>query len=72
MSETGAKKVFISDLHMGDERALHGTDSGLPYGWLRANIPLAAEFLEEQLRSDDVEEVVILGICSTGGLFPRT
>ena len=70
MSEHGAKKVFISDLHMGDERALHGTDSGLPYGWLRANIPLAAEFLEEQLRSDDVEEVVILGDLFDGWVIP--
>ena len=70
MSEHGAKKVFISDLHMGDGRALHGTDTRYPYGWLRANIPLAAEFLEEQLRSDDVEEVVVLGDLFDGWVIP--
>jgi UDP-2,3-diacylglucosamine pyrophosphatase LpxH len=70
MGENGAKKVFISDLHMGDGRALHGTDSGFPYGWLRANIPLAAKFLEEQLRSDDVEEVVVLGDLFDGWVIP--
>jgi UDP-2,3-diacylglucosamine pyrophosphatase LpxH len=70
MSENGAKKVFISDLHMGDERALHGTDTPHPYGWLRANIPLVEQFLRAQLESQDVEEVVVLGDLFDGWVIP--
>jgi hypothetical protein len=65
-----SKKVFISDLHMGDERALHGTDTRYPYGWLRANIPPVGQFLRAQLESQDVEEVVVLGDLFDGWVIP--
>jgi UDP-2,3-diacylglucosamine pyrophosphatase LpxH len=53
------KKIFISDIHMGDDRSFQ---SQYPYGWFRRdNIQKLAKFLDEQLDSDDVEKVVILG-----------
>jgi UDP-2,3-diacylglucosamine pyrophosphatase LpxH len=32
-----------------------------PYGWFKNNIPILAEFLDDQLNALDVKEVVILG-----------
>lgn len=57
------KRIFISDIHMGDDRSLLHDPPGhpYPYGWLRDNIPKLATFLAEQLRANDVGEVVILG-----------
>jgi UDP-2,3-diacylglucosamine pyrophosphatase LpxH len=52
------KKIFISDIHLGDGRSFA---SPHPYGWTRSNIPNLANFLEEQLLANDVAEVVILG-----------
>jgi UDP-2,3-diacylglucosamine pyrophosphatase LpxH len=52
------KRIFISDIHMGEERSMRGPN---PYGWFKKNIPLLRDFLAEQLKADDVKEVVILG-----------
>ncbi len=52
------KRIFISDIHMGDERSLTGSH---PYCWFDKNIPFLADFLDKQLHSPDVKEVVILG-----------
>ncbi len=58
MAAAGTKKIFISDIHLGDARSFAGT---YPYGWFRTNIPHLASFLTEQFNAPDVAEVVILG-----------
>ncbi len=58
MTPNGKKKIFISDIHLGDERSLAQPH---PYGWIGSNIPNLANFLEEQLNAPDVGELVILG-----------
>ena len=61
MTNAGMKKIFISDIHMGDERSQAGPN---PYGWFRSNISNLANFLDEQLdayKASEVSEVVILG-----------
>jgi UDP-2,3-diacylglucosamine pyrophosphatase LpxH len=52
------KRIFISDIHMGDENSI--TDPK-HYGWFKKNIPVLRNFLDEQLKATDVKEVVILG-----------
>jgi DNA repair exonuclease SbcCD nuclease subunit len=58
MAPARTKKIFISDIHMGDARSFAKT---YPYGWFRSNIPHLANFLNEQLSAPEVAEVVILG-----------
>lgn len=58
MTPEGTRKIFISDIHLGDERSLQQPN---PYGWIGSNISNLANFLEEQLNASDLEEVVILG-----------
>lgn len=58
MTTAGNKKIFISDIHMGDARSFAEPH---PYGWFRHNIQNLADFLTEQLNAPQVEEVVILG-----------
>jgi predicted phosphodiesterase len=55
----GKKQIFISDIHMGDERSMK--PSPHPYGWLIKNIAKLTNFLSEQLKDPDVGQVVILG-----------
>ncbi len=63
------KKIFVSDIHMGDERSLKPDDSycsdkGLHrYGWLGAErADKFAEFLQSCVLNDsEVQELVILG-----------
>lgn len=50
------KKIFISDIHMGDDRSINNG-----YGWLNQNIAIVANFLDELLKSQEVSEVIILG-----------
>jgi UDP-2,3-diacylglucosamine pyrophosphatase LpxH len=52
------KRVFISDIHMSDERSMTAQN---PYCWFKKNIRILERFLDEQLQSTDVKEVVILG-----------
>jgi UDP-2,3-diacylglucosamine pyrophosphatase LpxH len=65
MTNAGTKKIFISDIHMGDDRSQETSQPGrYPYGWFRCNIPKLANFLSEQLNAynaSEVSEVVILG-----------
>jgi UDP-2,3-diacylglucosamine pyrophosphatase LpxH len=58
MTTAGAKKIFISDIHLGDARSFGGAH---PYGWCRSNIPHLADFLSEQVSAPEAPEVVILG-----------
>jgi UDP-2,3-diacylglucosamine pyrophosphatase LpxH len=52
------KRIFISDIHMGDARSMSAPN---PYVWFKDNIALLARFLDDQLTAPDVKEVVILG-----------
>jgi predicted phosphodiesterase len=56
------KRIFISDIHMGDERSMKPSPQHPhPYGWLRKNIISLTKFLSETLQAQDVGQVVILG-----------
>jgi hypothetical protein len=61
------KRIFISDIHMGDDKSMSAPN---PYGWLKRNILVLAQFLEDQLRATDVKEVVILGDLFDTWLIP--
>jgi len=52
------KRIFISDIHLGNAKSMSGPH---PYGWFQNNMPVLAEFLDDQLNAPDVKEVVILG-----------
>lgn len=52
------KRIFISDIHMGDTRSMGDPNH---YGWFKKNIPVLEHFLDVQLQATDVKEVVILG-----------
>jgi UDP-2,3-diacylglucosamine pyrophosphatase LpxH len=61
MAPGGEKRIFISDIHLGDDRSFAPPQ---PYGWIRSNISNLANFLDEQLKAveaGEVAEVVILG-----------
>jgi UDP-2,3-diacylglucosamine pyrophosphatase LpxH len=58
MAPEGMKKIFISDIHLGDERSFAAPN---PYGWIISNISNLANFLEAQINAPDVAEMVILG-----------
>ncbi len=56
------KRIFISDVHMGDARSLEPPEPLHPYGWLQADrAEMLANFLQLKLNDEDVKEVVILG-----------
>jgi len=61
--EGNSKKIFVSDIHMGDERSLNPSNHYKPYGWLGTDrAKKFAEFLKTCVLNDpDVEELVILG-----------
>ncbi len=54
----GVKRIFISDIHMGDARSLTAPH---PYVWFNNNVSHLANFLNELLKAPDVKEVIILG-----------
>ncbi len=56
--ENRTKRIFISDIHMGDDKSMSTPN---PYGWFKDNISVLAQFLDDQLNVPDVKEVVILG-----------
>jgi UDP-2,3-diacylglucosamine pyrophosphatase LpxH len=60
MTAIAKKRIFISDIHMGDARSFDETIH-YPYCWFRTNIDCLTSFLKELLTSTDLEEVVILG-----------
>jgi UDP-2,3-diacylglucosamine pyrophosphatase LpxH len=58
----GNKRIFISDIHMGDQRSINPyPPHPHPYGWLRDNIQYVAAFLADLPQMPDVSEVIILG-----------
>lgn len=69
------RRIFISDIHMGDKRSLNPPSPYThPYGWLsEERADLLADFLEKEImESDKVKELIILGdlldewVCPTG------
>ena len=63
MPNTAKKKIFISDIHLGDDRSMGKTTAypyPYPYVWFKDNIGILSKFLDEQAKSD-VDQVVILG-----------
>jgi UDP-2,3-diacylglucosamine pyrophosphatase LpxH len=58
----GSRRIFISDIHMGDERSMKPVaPHSYSYGWLQKNITKLPNFLYDQLHAQDVGQVVILG-----------
>ncbi|MBP1638921.1 MAG: putative metallophosphoesterase [Bacteroidetes bacterium] len=56
------KRVFLSDLHMNDERSLCYPDAEHHYGWLtREEAQAIASFLSYVAGCNDVAEVILLG-----------
>jgi hypothetical protein len=56
------KRIFISDIHMGDERGLKPGGNLYPYVWLYPpRTDMLADFLQTILESADVKELIILG-----------
>jgi hypothetical protein len=43
-----------------------------PFGWFKKNIPILAQFLDDQLKSPDVKELVILGDLFDTWIIPTT
>lgn len=58
MTASGTKRIFISDVHLGDAQSFAGPH---PYGWFRQNVPVLGNFLNAQLDDPETPEVVILG-----------
>lgn len=52
------KRIFISDIHMGDARSMSGPR---PYVWFKDNIKHLEQFLKDLSNAPEVKEVVILG-----------
>jgi len=61
------KRIFISDIHMGDARSTTGPNA---YGWFKNNIPVLGNFLAELNKAGDVKEVVILGDLFDDWIIP--
>ncbi len=58
------KRIFISDLHMGDSRSLQvdKPDYKYPYGWLHdERLEMLADFINHLNSSEDVKELIVLG-----------
>jgi hypothetical protein len=56
------KRIFISDLHMGNEKSYKPGGNLYPYVWLYPpRTDMLADFLKTILESDDVMELIILG-----------
>ncbi len=69
MAGVRTKRIFISDVHMGDDQ---GKGSDHPYCWFTQGIELLAQFLDEQRTAKDVKEVVILGDLFDNWVIPAT
>jgi len=62
------KRIFISDIHLGDERSME--ESPHHYCWVKDNISVLEKFLKEQREAPDVKEMVILGDLFDTWLIP--
>ena len=58
----GKKRIFVSDIHMGDARSINPPHGLKPYSWLLPDrAKMFGDFLGLQLKDPDVKEVIILG-----------
>ena len=72
MSSNGAKRIFISDLHMNTDESLTPA-TGNRYGWIGpGRLQALANFLKQIPRMGGVEEVVILGDLYDNWVCPAT
>jgi UDP-2,3-diacylglucosamine pyrophosphatase LpxH len=60
-ASTRTKKIFISDIHMGDARSFEDTADSYPYGWFRDNVGKLAQFLAAVISDPSISDLVILG-----------
>jgi len=63
------KRIFISDIHLTYDRSMNAPN---PFGGFKKNIPILAQFLDDQLKSPDVKELVILGDLFDTWIIPTT
>ncbi|MCP4146606.1 MAG: hypothetical protein GY757_02550 [bacterium] len=71
MSAKRTKRIFISDLHMGDKRSNAPGEGLHRYVWLyEPRTTMLANFLQSVYNSDDVKEVIILGDLFDQWVFP--
>jgi len=79
MRENGKekKRIFISDLHLGDDKSLHPPDGLHPYGWLYPPRTCMLKAFLDSVREDPAAgELIILGdlldqwVCPTGYASP--
>ncbi|MDH3998965.1 MAG: metallophosphoesterase [Desulfuromonadales bacterium] len=67
------KRVFVSDIHMGDEASINPPTGFYAYGWLGAHRAESfAKFLESKLNDPEVKEVIILGDLFDDWVCPVT
>jgi UDP-2,3-diacylglucosamine pyrophosphatase LpxH len=67
-SDPRTKRIFVSDLHMGEHRTLYPS-RGYPYGWLgEKRADMFTRFLDTQViaKHETVKEVVFLGDIMDG------
>lgn len=56
------KRIFVSDIHMGDARSLNPGEGMHPYCWLKADhAGMFADFLEKKMADPAVKQIIILG-----------
>jgi len=61
-TDSRTKRIFVSDIHMGDAESLHPSGGLHPWCWLYADhAKMFADFLELKLHDSEVREIVILG-----------
>jgi UDP-2,3-diacylglucosamine pyrophosphatase LpxH len=57
-----AKRIFISDIHMGDQQSVDPPADLHPYGWFHLDRGrMLADFLDLKLSDPEVKEIIILG-----------
>lgn len=62
MNKKRTKRIFVSDIHMGDENSINPVGGLKPYGWLKEDhASKFANFLKFVISDSDVKQLIILG-----------
>ncbi len=62
MDSKRTKRIFVSDIHMGDKDSIIHTGDSKPYGWLLEDrAAMFAEFLKLKMKDVEVRQIIILG-----------
>ncbi|MCP4133530.1 MAG: hypothetical protein GY754_21350 [bacterium] len=57
-----SKRIFVSDIHMGDADSLKPPSGLHPYSWLHSDrAKMFADFLELKLKDPEIKQIIILG-----------